>query len=416
MNVQITPLQTSPARDAELEEDRGSHLRTYVIGGAALVLALGGFWYFTHDSGAPKPKRNLAAPVKVAPVEIRNMAVIEHTIGTVVANSTVQINARVNGQLTKAFFKEGQMVKTGDPLFEIDPRPYQAAYDNAVASMVTAKAKAERYGRLKAQNAVAGQDFDDAQAAYLEARANVESARLNLEYTTIRSPVNGKTGAILIMPGNMVSSTSSSSSSSTTNGISTANPLVTINEIQPVKISLSLPQSDLPRIQAQMARPGGLTFTMNLHDAGAADIQVPVTFVGNAVAGTTGTIELRATYANTDMALVPGQLVDTTVMLSEIPHATLVPRDAVNTGPDGQFVYVVKDGVADQRPVQLEFDDGVNDAVSGDLKAGDLVVTDGQLRVLPGAKVSISGTKKRAGAGAMTSGRHKVKHAADNAG
>lgn len=416
MNVQITPLQTSPARDDELEDDRGGHTRTYVIGGAALVLALAGFWYFTHDSGAPKPKRNLAAPVKVAPVEIRDMPVIEHTIGTVVANSTVQINARVNGQLTKAFFKEGQMVKTGDPLFEIDPRPYQAAYDNAVASMVTAKAKIDRYNRLKAQNAVAGQDVDDAQAAYLEAKANVKSARLNLEYTTIRSPVNGKTGAILIMPGNMVSSTSSSSSSSTTNGISTANPLVTINEIQPVKISLSLPQSDLPRIQAQMARPGGLTFTMNLHDARAADIQVPVTFVSNAVAGTTGTIELRATYANTDMALVPGQLVDTTVMLSEIPHATLVPRDAVNTGPDGQFVYVVKDGVADQRPVQLEFDDGVNDAVSGDLKAGDLVVTDGQLRVLPGAKVSISGTKKRAGAGAMTGGRHKVKHAADNAG
>ena len=415
MNVQIAPLQSPPTQDDDLDEHVG-HTRTYVIGGVALALVLGGFWYFTHDSGAPKAKRNLAAPVKVAAVEIRDMAVIEHTIGTVMANSTVQINARVNGQLTRAFFKEGEMVKTGDPLFVIDPRPYQAAYDNAVASMVTAKAKAERYSRLKVQNAVAGQDVDDAQAAYLEAKANVESARLNLEYTTIRSPVNGKTGPMLIQPGNMVSSTSSSSSSSTTNGISTANPLVTINEIQPVKISLSLPQSDLPRIQAQMARPGGLTFTMNLHDAGAADIQVPVTFVGNTVAGTTGTIELRATYANTSMALVPGQLVDTTVMLSEIPHATLVPRDAVNTGPDGQFVYVVKDGVADQRPVQLEFDDGVNDAVSGDLKAGDLVVTDGQLRVLPGAKVSISGTKKRAGAGAMTSGRHKVKHAADNAG
>jgi len=414
MNVQITPLQTSPVQDDDLEDDRGGHMRTYLIGGAALVLALGGFWYFTHDSSAPKPKRNLAAPVKVAPVEVRDMAVIEHTIGTVVANSTVQINARVNGQLNKAFFKEGQMVKTGQPLFEIDPRPYQAAYDNAVASMVTAKAKTDRYNRLKAQNAVAGQDADDAQAAYLEAKANVESARLNLEYTTIRSPVNGKTGAILIQPGNMVSSTSSSSTSSTTNGISTANPLVTINEIQPVKISLSLPQSDLPRIQAQLARPGGLTFTMNLHDAGAADIQVPVNFVSNAVAGTTGTIELRANYANTDMALVPGQLVDTTVMLSEIPHATLVPRDAVNTGPDGQFVYVVKDGVAEQRPVKLEFDDGVNDAVSGDLKAGDLVVIDGQLRVLPGAKVSISGAPKHAGAGA--SGGHKRKHASDNQG
>jgi multidrug efflux system membrane fusion protein len=397
-----------------MEEDRG-HLRTYLIGGVALALALGGFWYFTHDSGAPKAKRNLAAPVRVAPVEVRDMAVIEHTIGTVMANSTVQINARVNGQLIKAFFKEGQMVKVGDPLFEIDPRPYQAAYDNAVASMVTAKAKAERYGRLKAQNAVAGQDVDDAQAAYLETKANVESARLNLEYTTIRSPVNGKTGPILIMPGNMVSSTSSSSSSSTTNGISTANPLVTINEIQPVKISLALPQSDLPRIQAQLTRPGGLTITMNMRDQGGEDIKVPVNFVSNAVAGTTGTIELRASYPNTDMKLVPGQLVDTTVMLSQIPNALIVPREAVNTGPDGLFVYVVKDGVADQRPVKLEFDDGVNDAVDGNLKAGELVVTEGQLRVLPGAKVSITGARKHAGAGAMPGGR-KGKHPSNNQG
>jgi multidrug efflux system membrane fusion protein len=413
MNVQIAPLQSPPTQDDDLDEHVG-HTRTYVIGGVALALVLGGFWYFTHDSGAPKAKRNLAAPVKVAPVEIRDMAVIEHTIGTVMANSTVQINARVNGQLTRAFFKEGEMVKTGDPLFVIDPRPYQAAYDNAVASMVTAKAKAERYSRLKVQNAVAGQDVDDAQAAYLEAKANVESARLNLEYTTIRSPVNGKTGPILIQPGNMVSSTSSSSSSSTTNGISTANPLVTINEIQPIKISLALPQSDLPRIQAQLTKPGGLTITMNMRDVGGDDITVPVNFVSNAVAGTTGTIELRATYPNTDMKLVPGQLVDTTVVLSQIPHATLVPRDAVNTGPDGTFVYVVKDGVAQQEPVKLEFDDGVNDAVSGDLKKGDLVVTDGQLRVLPGAKVSISGTKKRAGAAA--GGHHQGKHASDNQG
>ncbi|HEY2010436.1 MAG TPA: efflux RND transporter periplasmic adaptor subunit [Rhizomicrobium sp.] len=418
MNVQVAPFETPPGQKDNLESHVG-HTRTYVIGGVALALVLGGFWYFTHDSGAPKAKRSLAAPVKVAPVEIRDMAVIEHTIGTVMANSAVQINARVNGQLTKAFFKEGQMVKVGDPLFEIDPRPYQAAYDNAVASMVTAKAKAERYGRLKTQNAVAGQDFDDAQATYLEAKANVESARLNLEYTTIRSPVNGKTGPILIMPGNMVSSTSSSSSNSTTNGISTANPLVTINEIQPVKISMSLPQSDLPRIQAQMTKPGGLTIALNMRDLGGDDIKVPVNFVSNAVAGLTGTIELRATYPNTDMKLVPGQLVDTTVVLAQIPHATQVPRDAVNTGPDGLFVYVVKDGAAEQRPVKLQFDDGVNDAVAGDLKKGEMVVTDGQLRVLPGAKVSITGTRKHANAGdkgVMTSGRRRVKHASDNEG
>ena len=418
MNVQIAPLETPPTQKDGLEEHVG-HTRTYVIGGVALALVLGGFWSFTHDSGAPKAKRNLAAPVRVAPVEIRDMAIIEHTIGTVMANSTVQINARVNGQLTKAFFKEGQMVKVGDPLFEIDPRPYRAAYDNAVASMVTAKAKAERYGRLKAQNAVAGQDYDDAQATYLEAKANVESARLNLEYTTIRSPVNGKTGAILIMPGNMVSSTSSSSSNSTTNGISTANPLVTINEIQPIKISMSLPQSDLPRIQGQMTKPGGLSIALNMRDLGGDDIKVPVNFVGNAVAGLTGTIELRASYPNTDMKLVPGQLVDTTVVLAQIPHAMQVPRDAVNTGPDGLFVYVVKDGVAEQRPVKLQFDDGVNDAVVGELKKGEMVVTDGQLRVLPGAKVSIAGTRKHANAGdkgVMTSGRRRVKHASDNEG
>ena len=416
MNVQIAPLQTPPARDDELAEDRAGHARAYISGAIALASVLGGFWYFTHGSSAPQSRRNMAAPVKVAPVEVRDMAVIEHTIGTVMANSTVQINSRVNGQLIRAFFKEGQMVKVGDPLFEIDPRPYQAAYDNAVASMATAQAKADRYARLKAQNAVAGQDYDDAQAAYLEAKANVESARLNLEYTTIRSPVNGKTGAMLIQPGNMVSSTSSSSSNTTTNGISTANPLVTINEIQPIKISLALPQSELPRIQAQLSRAGGLTITLNMRDLGGEDITVPVNFVSNAVAGLTGTIELRANYPNTDLKLVPGQLVDTTVILSKIPHATLVPRDGVNTGPDGQFVYVVKDGVAEQRPVKLVFDDGVNDAVTGELHQGEQVIIDGQLRVLPGAKVSITGARKRASTGVMTSGRRRVMRASDNAG
>ena len=416
MNVQMPSLQPPPTRDdAQIglmgDDAPAGRMRTYVIGGMALVLALGGWWYFTHAS-PPAPKRNLAAPVKVAPVEVRNMAVIERTIGTVLANSTVSVNARIQGQMTKAFFKEGQMVKTGDPLFQIDPRPYQATYDNALASMATAKAKADRYARLKAQNAIAGQEFDDAQAAYLEAKATTESARLNLEFTTIRAPVNGKTGPMLIQPGNMVAASTASTS---------ATPLVTLNEIQPVKISLSLPQSDLPRIQ-QMQRTKGLTVTVALHDAGgAADIQVPVNFISNAVTGATGTIELRATYPNADMALVPGQLVDVVVALSEIPNATLVPREAVNTGPDGQFVYAVKDGTAQQVPVKVLFDDSVYDAVSGTLHKGEQVITDGQLRVIPGAKVSITGAKRQAGPGSdgkgpMTSGRRRVKHTSDNAG
>jgi membrane fusion protein, multidrug efflux system len=414
MNVQINPLQTPPVRDDDRDDSPAGRGRIYAIGGLALVLALGGFWYFTHSS-APPPRRNLAAPVKVAPVEIRSMAVVERTIGTVLANSTVSVNARIQGQLIKAFFKEGEMVKTGDVLFQIDPRPYQATYDNALASMATAKAKADRYARLKAQNAIAGQDFDDAQAAYLEAKAMTESARLNLEFTTIRSPVNGKTGPILVQPGNMVSSSTANSTSTN------ATPLVTINEIQPVKISLSLPQSDLPRIQ-EMQRTKGLTITIALHDAGGTeDIQAPVNFISNAVTGTTGTIELRATYPNQDMALVPGQLVDVVVALAEIPHATRVPREAVNTGPDGQYVYAIRDGTAQQVPVRVLFDDGVDDAVSGQLRKGEQVITDGQLRVIPGAKVSVTGGKRQAGPGEdgkgqMTSGRRRVKRVSDNEG
>jgi multidrug efflux system membrane fusion protein len=206
--------------------------------------------------------------------------------------------------------------------------------------------------------------------------------------------------------------------------MTTANPLVTINEIQPVKISLSLPQSDLPRIQARLAQGQGLTITVNVHDAGAPeDIVIPVNFVGNAVAGSTGTIELRATYPNKEMSLVPGQLVDVTVSLADIPHATVVPREAVNNGPDGQFVYVVQNGVAQQRMVKVLFDDGVHSAVQGPLKAGEKVITEGQLRVLPGGKVTISRNRKQAGAapgegnrGPMTSGRRRVPRAQDREG
>jgi multidrug efflux system membrane fusion protein len=410
MNVQIAPLKTLPNRQDDDQDDvpagRG---RTYLIGAAALAIAFGGFWYFTHTA-APPPRRNVAAPVKVAAVDVGHMPVIERTIGTVMANSTVQVNARIQGQMMKAYFKEGQMVKTGDILFQIDPRPYQATLDNALAQLATAKAKAERYTRLSAQNAIAGQQYDDAQALYLEAKAAVESARLNVEFTTIRAPVNGKTGPILIQPGNMVAAATAST---------TASSLVSINEIQPVKISLALPQSDLPRIQ-EMQRTKGLTIAIGLHDAGATqDIQAPVNFIGNAVTNTTGTIELRASYDNSDMALVPGQLVDVTVALAEISNATLIPREAVNTGPDGQFVYAVKDGTALQVPVKVLFDDGIHDAVSGNLKKGDQVITEGQLRVIPGAKVNVTGAKRQAGApvkGEMTSGRRKVPHAQDREG
>ena len=203
---------------------------------------------------------------------------------------------------------------------------------------------------------------------------------------------------MLIQPGNMVASSSSANASAT--------PLVTINEIQPVKISLALPQSELPRIQQMVNTPQGLNITMNLRDAGAEkDIVAKVDFVSNAVTNTTGTIELRATSPNSDLALVPGQLVNVVAVLSEIKNASVIPREAVNTGPDGTFVYKVTDDTAQQVPVRVLFDDGEDAAISGGgLNAGDRVIVDGQIRVVPGAKVQVNGTRAQ-GNGTRTSGR-----------
>jgi multidrug efflux system membrane fusion protein len=399
MNMQINPqLERRIAGEPDLRSTIKSS-RRYAIGGGALLLVLGGFWYFTNGNSHRQATPNRAAPVKVAMAEQRTMPVIERTIGTIVANSSVAVTARVTGQLNKIYFKEGDMVKAGQLLFQIDPRPYKAALDQAVAQQArdqaqleNAQANARRYATLFQQDAISTQqrDLADATARSMEAtvaadKAATDLARLNLDFTSIRSPVNGKTGPILIQLGNMVTASASVAAAA----------LVNINEIQPVKISFFLPQADLPRIQARV-KQGGLTASIKLHDAGGeSDIQAPVIFIGNAVTATNGTIELRAEFDNKDAALVPGQLVDIVVALAEIPNAIIVPRDAVNNGPDGQYVYRVTDGIAEQVPVKVLFDDTVNDAVTGAIKPGDRVIVDGQLRVQPGSKVTI--TKARAG-------------------
>ncbi|MEP6831111.1 MAG: efflux RND transporter periplasmic adaptor subunit [Rhizomicrobium sp.] len=378
MNMQVTP-PTSDNDVPDHETVRGAHsTRRYLIGGLALVAVLGGYYYWTH-SADKAPRRGLPpAPVRVTTAQQRDMQVVEHTIGTVVANSMVSVTARVQGQLTKAYFKEGQMVKAGDLLFEIDPRPYQAAYDNAVATLASAKSTADRNQRLSLENAISAQQNETAEAAYLQAKANAEAARLNLEFTRITSPVNGKTGPILLQPGNLVS----------VNGLTA--PLVTITQIQPIKVSFTLPQSDLPRIQGR-AQHGGLIATVNLHDVGGQDLTAPVDFISNAVSSSAGTIELRATFTNEDAALVPGQLVDVVVALDSIKNAIIVPRVAINLGPDSQYVYVVTpEHVVEQHVVKVLFDDGVNMAIQSDVKRGEMVIVDGALRALPGSKVTVA--------------------------
>ena len=388
--------------------------KSWLIGGGLLVLVLGGYWYFNGRTDSGNERRANAAPVRVAVVEQRDMPVVDRSLGTVIANTLVQLTARVQGTLESAHFKEGQFVKRGDLLFQIDPRPFQAAlaqaeaiYSRDQAQLRNALRDRDRYMSLRQQGAISAQQSDTSQttadvmsATVAADKAAVDMARLNLDYTQIRSPVDGKTGPILVQPGNMISSS---------NGQTAA--LVTIAEVRPIKLSFTLPQSELSRIQARQ-QGKGLLATLDAKDHAGNTLSAPVDFVSNMVSNQSGSIELRATFPNADLSLVPGQLVNVTVQLNDIPGALVVPRDAVNDSPNGSFVFVVRDGKAEQVPVEVQTDDGTDAAVAGaGLHAGDQVVVEGQLRVTAGGKVRVLGKpsksenngatgpkKKRAGA------------------
>lgn len=391
MDVRLPHSQRPPeaVEDRRLSARRAAQPRWRLIAGiaAALVVALLVWWLWPRP--APQPTVQ-PAPVRVGVAQTRNVTVQEHTLGTIVANATVNVTARVEGQLIAAHFKEGDIVHQGDLLFQLDPRPLQAALAEAVASqnrdqasLVSARNDAVRYATLAAMGAASKSQSDqfvsqaNALAATVAAdRANVQTARLNLIYAQIRSPVNGKTGPILIQPGNIVPA-------------SGTNPLVVITQVQPVKVSFYLPQSDLPRIQAQM-RAHRVFAIIQVHGQGGHTLTAPVDFVGNAVDNKTGTVELRATFPNLDYTLVPGQLVDTSVTLNQLDNAVVVPHDAVNLGPNSSFVYVITpQRKADIRNVTVLYDDGTQAAIQGKVKAGDQVVTEGQIRLVQDTPVSI---------------------------
>jgi multidrug efflux system membrane fusion protein len=312
------------------------------------------------------------------------------------------------------------MVKKGDLLFQIDPRPFEAALGQVKgqlakdqAALDGARRDLKRFQALMAVNAESQQVVDDESATVaadegiVEAdKSNVQTAELNVEYTQIRAPVDGKTGPITIMPGNVISVTGTTA---------TVNPLVVISQIQPIKISFFLPQTDLPRIEKRQ-KTGGLTATVDMSDIGGGNFTVPVNFVSNAVNATSGTIELRATYDNADASLVPGQLVNVVVELADIPNAIVVPHDALASGPDGQYVYKIAGGRAQQIPVTVLFDDSKNVAVQGALAAGDDVVVDGQLEVVPGGAVEIVKGAQAQARGQNQNGGGKGRRGGDNGG
>src|SRR6266567_1632509 len=362
--------------------------------------------------GAGRGGGGAAPPVRVATAETRDVAMTARTLGTVLANSVVTIKSQVDGPLLAAMFKEGQMVKKGDLLFRIDPAPFEAALRQSQATVArdqaqyaSAQADADRGVMLADRGIVSAQQRDQlvatakALAASIEAdQAAAERAQLNLGYTTIRSPVDGKTGPFLVFAGNQVHAADTAG-------------LVTITQIQPVKIDFNLPQGDLPQLQDRM-REDQLTVGVRLRkDAVAAegnptdqsdsDIPVKVDFIGNVVDDRTGTIELRATFQNPDLRLVPGELVDISVNLETLKQVVTVPHDALNVGQNVNYVFVVdKDGKAQMRQVNVLYQDQVIAALGAGVQAGDRVVTDGQLRLTPGVKVDILPGPGGAAAGA----------------
>jgi multidrug efflux system membrane fusion protein len=359
--------------------------------GIALVAAAGGC------AKKQPPPRVEGVPVTVGTVARQDVPLEVRANGHVDPYSTVAIKARVGGQVTRVGFREGQNVHQGDVLFQIDSRPYASALAQAQAQLERDRAiakKAEqdvqRYAELVAKDYVTKEQYDavgsNVAAALATVKADeaaVENARLNLSYCTVAAPLSARTGAVLVYPGNMVKGNDD-------------NPLVVLNQIQPVYVSFSVPESSLALIR-QHGRPGQTLKVKALASGGTANTQTgDLTFWNNTVDPTTGTILLKATFPNPDEVLWPGEYVDVTLTLATEPNAIVVPTQAVQTGQSGQYVYVVKnDLTVESRPVSMNRTQGPLSIVAKGLQPGERVVTDGQLRLAPGAKVEIKQTQGR---------------------
>ncbi len=354
------------------------------VAGAGYALAPGGPAGAKNAKGGRPP-----APVVVAEASHRTVPVRLSTIGTAQARSTVSVKSRVDGQLLEAHFQEGQTVRKDDLLFRIDPRPFAAQLRQAEANLARDRAQLERvradlkrYGELAEKGYSSRQKYEEALATAnaLDATiradaAAIDFAKLQLDYTSIHSPITGRTGSLLVNPGNLVKANDTAA-------------LVVIVETQPIYVSFALPEAHLSENKRRMAA-GTLTVEVSVPQDTAPPPTGAVFFVNNAVDVATGTIGLKAVLENKDERLTPGQFVNVNVTMSTLRDAVVVPSQAIQTGQKGTFVFVVKpDSIAEQRPVVVGVSvDGVT-VVQDGLKAGEKVVTEGQLRLAPGVKVA----------------------------
>jgi len=346
------------------------------------------------SKGTPAPPRSV--PVLAESSQQKNIPLQLKVIGNVEAYNAVSIKALVGGAVEGVYFREGQEVKQGDLLFKIDPRPYAAALKQAEAALArdlaqakNAEEQANRYALLIQKEYVSKDQYDqlranaDALAAAVEAgRATVENSRLQLEYCTIKSPINGRAGSVLVNAGNVIKA----------NDIA----MTTINQIMPAYVAFSVPEQNLSDIKKYTARKE-LQVDAIIPGDETRPAHGELTFIDNTVDKTTGTIKLKGTFVNSDRRLWPGQFVDVILNLTTETNRVVVPSQAIQTGQQGQFVYVIKnDMTADLRIVTPGRTYENWTVIDKGIAAGEKVVTDGQLRLVPGTKVEIKSSAAEA--------------------
>jgi multidrug efflux system membrane fusion protein len=384
----------------------------------AAVLALAGC---ERAGSAQAPAPPLAVPVTAGEAVEKRVPIQLTAVGNAMAYTTVGIKSQVNGQLVQVHFKEGGDVRTGDLLFTIDPRPFEAALRQAEAALLqrhaevqqaianlerdtaqlaNARVQERRYRELVDRELVAREQYEqlqtnlaamaatvqadraaveNAKASERAAQAAVDNAKLQLQYTAIRAPIDGRTGNLLVQNGNIAKANDD-------------NPMVVINQVHPMYVSFAVPEQHLADIKKYRAE-GQLRVEVRPPHQSQTLATGELTFINNAVDQTTGTIQLKATFANTDNALWPGQFLDVVLTLRN-RTAIVVPSQAIQPGQQGPFVFVVKaDATVESRPVVPGTRLGAETIVEQGLRAGERVVTDGQLRLVPGAKVEIKPAK-----------------------
>jgi multidrug efflux system membrane fusion protein len=353
-------------------------------GAAALALLA----LLAAGCGGKKGMRAPRVPVTVATVQQRAIPLQIIATGTVEPVQTADVGSQVGGVVTRILFQEGHDVRAGQPLIQLDPRAFRAALEQALgvlgrdrAQWENARLEVERAQTLLDQNVISSSDYDQKRAAADAARAavsadsgTVANARLNLQYSTIRAPISGRTGDLKVHVGDLVKA-------------ATSEPLVTINQLRPIYVRFAVPERELPQIlRYRNANP---RVVVRAPDDTAA-VTGRLAFVDNAVDPASGTLLLKGEFANQDGGLWPGEFVEARLVLTVEPHAIVVPAPAVATGQQGTYVYVLNaDSTATPRPVAVARMAEDVAVVARGLKPGEVVVTDGQFRLSPGARVLV---------------------------